>query len=215
MLAAMPAEVLARCPWTSALALSSRGTAELWSGHLGEASATLEAAAAAAPGNAHEQADCLGYLALADALRGRLNRAASTAAHAAPAGAGEHPAPVSPAAHVALAAAHVERNELRQAHAELKQAEAALRPHPDAMIATVACVVAARKALAEGHPDGAMDIARKARHGWSLPSWLDRRLSLLESRACAAAGGATSALDASGRANPASLEVAVTPARAW
>src|SRR5262249_34598919 len=40
-------------------------------------------------------------------------------------------------------------------------------------------------------------------------------LSLLESRACAAAGDATSALDAAGRADPASLEAAVTQAHAW
>jgi LuxR family maltose regulon positive regulatory protein len=219
LLEAVPAEVLARCPWMGTQALAGRGTAELWSGHLGEAAATLEAAIAAAPapGNAHERAGCRGYLALADALRGRLNRAAGTAAQASatPAGDDEPSAPLSPAAHVALAAVHVERNELRQAHGELKQAEAALRLHPDAMIGTVACIVAARKALAEGHPDGALEITRKARQGWSLPYWLDRRLALIESRACAAAGDATSALDAAGRADPASLEAAVAQAHAW
>ena len=48
---------------------------------------------------------------------------------------------------MALAAVHVERNELRQAHGELKRAEAALRLHPDRLTGTVACLVAARKAL--------------------------------------------------------------------
>ena len=72
--------------------------------------------------------------------------------------------------------------------AELKRAEAALRLHPDRMIGTVACIVAARKALAEGHPDGALEIVRKARQGGPLPYWLERRLAMLESRACAAAG---------------------------
>jgi LuxR family transcriptional regulator, maltose regulon positive regulatory protein len=220
MLEAVPPAVLARCPWAGAQALSGRGAVELWSGHLGEAAATFEAAAAAlpAPDSAHERAGCLGYLALAEALRGRLNRAVGTAAQAAatPAGdRGRFSAPISAAAHVALAAVHVERNELRQAHGELKRAEAALRLHPDRLTGTVACIVAARKALAEGHPDGAVEIIRKARRGGPLPSWLGRRLTTLESRACAAAGDAASALDAVGRADPASLEAVVTQAHAW
>jgi LuxR family maltose regulon positive regulatory protein len=217
MLAAMPTGVAARCPWVGAQVLSGRGAVELWSGHLGEAAATFEAAIAAIPAahSTHERAGCLGYLALADALRGRLNRAAGTAAQASEAGGERLSAPVSPAAHVALAAVHVERNELRQAHGELKQAEAALRLHPDRLTGTVACLVAARKAVAEGHPDSAVEIIRKARQGVPLPYWLERRLAMLESRACAAAGDAASALDTAGRADPASLEAAVTQAHAW
>ncbi len=212
MLAAVSTAVVARCPWIGAQVLSGRGAVELWSGHLGEAAATFEAAIAALPAadSTHERAGCLGYLALADALRGRLNRAAGTAGEAE-----RLPAPITPAAHVALAAVHVERNELRQAHGELKRAEAALRLHPDRLTGTVACLVAARKALAEGHPDSAVEIVRKARYGGALPYWLERRLAMLESRACAAAGDATSALDAAGRADPASLEAAVTQAHAW
>ena len=220
LLEALPTAVLARCPWIGAQALAGRGTVELWSGHLGEAAATFDDAIAAvpAPDNTHERAGCLGYLALADALRGRLNRAASIAAQTTvtPPGDSERiTAPISPAAHVALAVAHVERGELRQTHGELKRAEAALRLHPDKMIGTVACIVAARKALAEGHPHAAIEIVRKARRGWPLPYWLERRLAMLESRACAAAGDATSALDTAGRAGPASLEAAVTQAHAW
>ena len=212
MLAAVPTAVVARCPWIGAQVLSGRGAVELWSGHLGEAAATFEAAIAAVPAadSTHERAGCLGYLALADALRGRLNRATGTAGEAE-----RLPAPITPAAHVALAAVHVERNELRQAHGELKRAEAALRLHPDRLTGTVACLVAARKALAEGHPDSAVEIVRKARYGGPLPYWLERRLAMLESRACAAAGDATSALDAAGRTDPASLEAAVTQAHAW
>jgi LuxR family transcriptional regulator, maltose regulon positive regulatory protein len=212
MLAAVPTGVVARCPWIGAQVLSGRGAVELWSGHLGEAAATFEAAIATlpAPDSTHDRAGCLGYLALADALRGRLNRAASTAGDAE-----RLSAPISPAAHVALAIVHVERNELRQAHGELKRAEGALRLYPDRLTGTVACLVAARKALAEGHPDSAVEIARKARHGGPLPYWLERRLAMLESRACAAAGDALAALDAAGRADPASLEAAVTQAHAW
>jgi LuxR family maltose regulon positive regulatory protein len=212
MLAAVPTAVVARCPWIGAQVLSGRGAVELWSGHLGEAAVTFEAAIAAVPpaGSTHERAGCLGYLALADALRGRLNRAAGTAGDAE-----RLPAPITPAAHVALAAVHVERNDLRQAHGDLKRAEAALRLHPDRLTGTVACLVAGRKALAEGHPDSAVEIVRKARYGGPLPYWLERRLAMLESRACAAAGDATSALDAAGRTDPASLEAAVTQAHAW
>src|SRR5436305_1018372 len=136
---------------TGAQGLAGRGAVARWSGHRGVAAVTFEAAIAAVPAadSTHERADCLGYLALADALRGRLNRAGGTAAQAS-AGDGERlSAPVSPAAYVALAAVHVERNELRQAHGELKRAEAALRLHPDRLTGTVACLVAARKALAE------------------------------------------------------------------
>jgi len=220
MLEALPTATLARCPWISAEVLSGRGAVELWSGRLGDAAATFEAAVAVvpAPDSTHERACCLGYLALADAMRGRLNRAASVAAQASAAPAGDSErlsAAISPAAHIALAAVQVERNELRPAHAELKRAEAALRVHPDPMTAPVACIVAARKALAEGHPDGAMEIVRKARPGGPLPHWLERRLAVLESRACAAAGDAASALEAAGRADPGSLEAAVTQAHAW
>jgi LuxR family maltose regulon positive regulatory protein len=116
---------------------------------------------------------------------------------------------------VALASVHLERGALNQAHGQLKQAATALRLHPDPMIGTVASLVAARKTLAEGMPDGARQILRHARPGWPLPSWLERRVDLLESRACAALGDATSALRAAERADPASLEAAVALATAW
>ncbi len=76
------------------------------------------------------------------------------------------PAPITPAAHVALAAVHVERNDLRQAHGDLNGRKPPCWLHPDRLTGTVACLVAARKALAEGHPDSAVEIVRKARTGW-------------------------------------------------
>ena len=220
LLEAVPAGVLARLPQGRAQMLANRGTVEFWSGRLGEASATFEAAiaAAAAPGCAYERVASLGYLALLDALRGRLNRATRTVAEAAgtPVGEGDRrTVPLGPAIHVALASVHLERGELAQARGQLKQAATALHLHPDPMIGTVASLVAARKALAEGLPDGAMQILRHARPGWPLPAWLERRLDLLESRACAAAGDTTSALSAAERADPASLEGAVALTSAW
>src|SRR5215467_5107352 len=58
--------------------LYARGAVELWSGRPDEAVRILDSglAAAAAPGGERSRAGCLGYLALAAALRGRLCRAA-------------------------------------------------------------------------------------------------------------------------------------------
>jgi LuxR family transcriptional regulator, maltose regulon positive regulatory protein len=58
-------------------------------------------------------------------------------------------------------------------------------------------------------------IAR-ARHGWSPPSWLDHRLTLIESRAHAAAGDVSSAIGIAVRANPGtSLAATAALAHAW
>jgi LuxR family transcriptional regulator, maltose regulon positive regulatory protein len=54
--------------------------------------------------------------------------------------------------------------------------------------------------LAEGRGDTAAQIAARARAGWSVPAWLDQRLSLVESRACTAAGDIPAALAAAERA---------------
>jgi LuxR family maltose regulon positive regulatory protein len=220
LLEAIPAGLLARHPRVRAQVLAGRGALEFWSGRLGEATATFEAAIAAAPAPdcPCERVASLGYLALIDALRGRLSRALRMVAEAAgtPVGAGDRrTVPLGPAAHVALASVHLERGALPQAHGQLKQAAAALHLHPDPMIGTVASLVAARKTLAEGMPDAALQILRHARPGWPLPSWLERRIDLLESRACAALGDSTSALRAAERADPASLESAVALATAW
>jgi hypothetical protein len=55
----------------------------LWSGHLDQAARTLDSGmAATALGGEDERGDCLGSLALVEALRGRLSRAATLAAQA-------------------------------------------------------------------------------------------------------------------------------------
>ena len=80
----IPAGKLARHPDVRARVLSGRGAVELWSGHLDEAARVLQSAVAAetASGGEGEPADCLGHLALAEALRGRLRQAATLAAQA-------------------------------------------------------------------------------------------------------------------------------------
>jgi len=150
-----------------------------------------------------------GQLALVEALRGRLSRAAELAGQAVPADdahqpPGQHPdaAPL-----VALAWVHVARNELPAARAFLKQADAALGESPDKLIGAVAYLVAARGALAEGRATVAAQIITRARSGWLVPAWLDQQLSLVESRAWAAAGDVRAALAAAERAGDSAAAV--------
>ena len=218
----VPGDKTARHRDIRARVLSGRGAAELWSGHFDRAARTLVSAvaAAAAPGAEDDRADCLGQLALVEALRGRLCRAAALAAQATAAlAAGEHRPPVqnpSPAALVALAWVHLGHNELREARISLGQADAALGVSPDKLIGAVAYLVAAGGGLAEGRAAVAGQIIARARSGWPVPAWLDQRLSLVESRACAAAGDMAAALAAARRAGgDTSLEAAVTLAHVW
>ena len=103
----VPGDKLARHPDIRVRVLAGRGAVELWSGHLDEAAGVLQAAGGAesASGGQGEPADCLGYLALAEALRRRLRRAATVAGQAAARTVGQRrPVPhPSPAALVALA----------------------------------------------------------------------------------------------------------------
>jgi LuxR family transcriptional regulator, maltose regulon positive regulatory protein len=196
----VPGEILARHPGISVYRRVARGVAELWSGHLDEAVCVLGSgvAAASASGAEHEQAECLGYLALAEGLRGGLGRAAELAAQAAvPVTAGEpHPPvrPSSPVATVAMALVHMERNEMRETRSLLKRADAALGASPDKLIGTVAWLVAAHVGLAEGRTDVTAQCVAKARSGWRVPDWLEQKLTQVESQACLAAGHVQAAL---------------------
>jgi LuxR family maltose regulon positive regulatory protein len=222
MAGSVPMDKLARHPEIRARVLFGRGAVELWSGHLDEAARVLDAgaAAAAAPGGEHERAACLGHLALVEALRGRLRQAAKLADQATAAlTAGEQQPPahhLDPAALVALAWVHLERNEPREAGSRLTQAHAALSTSPDKLVSAVACLAAALGDLAAGHPTVAAEMAGKARCGWSVPPWLEQRLTLVESRARAAAGDIQAALAAAGRVgSDTPLEAAVALAHAW
>jgi LuxR family maltose regulon positive regulatory protein len=202
--------------------LFARGAAELWSGRFGEAACVLDAGmtAAAASGEDHERIDCLGHLALVEALRGHLARAAKLADEAttACAGAGQRSQGQQPrpAALAALAWVHLEHHELREARSRLKQLDTALRASPDRLIGAVACLAGAYGALAEGRAEVATQFVARARSAWSVPSWLEQRLSLAESRALAAAGDIEAALAAAKRADcESSPEAAVTLAHAW
>ena len=217
----VPGELLARHPGVRAHVLAGRGVVDLWSGHLGEAVGALGSgvAAATASGAEYEQAECLGYLALVEALRGGLSRAAELAARAAGAvTARERHSLVkrsNPAGTVAMAWVHLERNELREARSLLKQADAALGTSPDKLIGAVAWLVAAYVGLIETRAQATAQCVMKARSGWSVPDWLDQKLSEVESRACLTAGDVRAALAAAGSGDcDSSLEAAVMHARA-
>jgi LuxR family maltose regulon positive regulatory protein len=214
--------MLARHPGIRAHILAARGVVELWSGHLDEAACVLDSgmAAASASDAEYEQAECLGYLALVEGLRGGLCRAAELAAVAAvTVTAGEPHPPVrrsNPAATVAMALVHLERHELHETHSLLKQADAALGASPDKLIGTVAWLVAARAGLAEGRAHVTAQCLVKARSGWRVPDWLEQKLTEVESQACLAAGHVRAALAVAERIDrDSSLEAAIMHARAW
>jgi LuxR family maltose regulon positive regulatory protein len=220
LLSQIPDGMLARHPDISGRVLSGRGAVELWSGHLDEAASLLEGAVAAAtaPGRP-EPADCVAYLALVEAWRGRLRGAAELADRATAAlaacGRGRSGHYQDPAALIARAWVHLERNELREARRCVKQADTALDRAPDELIAAAAYLVAAGGALAEGRASVAVQIITRARSGRPIPPWIDQRLSMIQSRACAAAGDIQAALAAAGRAgSDDSPEAAVTLAHA-
>ena len=215
-------ERIARNRHIRAQLLSGHGAVELWAGHLDEAAHVFDlgAAAATASGAEDERANCLGHLALVEALRGRLSRAIELATQAPAAPAADERRPgvqrPNPAALAALAWVHLEHNELRRARRRLKQMDAALSVSPDKLIGAVAFLAAARSALAENHPEAAAQFVARARSGWPVPAWLDHQLSLAESRACMAAGDIEAALAAAKRAGgDSSLEAAATLAHAW
>ena len=201
--------------------LAGRGAVELWRGHLDAAARVLESgvAAAGAPGAEHERADCLGLLALVEALRGQLRRAAQLAAQATGAltSDGRPPGPRrSPGALVALAWVHLEHNEPRDARKKLKQARAALEARPDMLVGALAQLATAGTSLAEDRPALTAQALASARYGWTAPAWIEQRLNLAESRAALAAGDAEAALAAAERAGKdGSPEAAAALAHAW
>ena len=206
----MPEDLLMRHPDARMQVLAAMGAMEFWSGNLTSAASAFRAGAAVAATSAGEsdRADCVGNLALVEAIGGHLNRAVDAAADCA--AQAEHDSDqqaglMSPAAEVALACVHTERNELSLAADRLRRADAALRARPDKLTRAVACLVAGRRSLAQGRPAAALQMTQRARRNWSAPAWLEQRLTLLESRAHAAASDRRSAADAATKADAGSV----------
>jgi LuxR family maltose regulon positive regulatory protein len=219
----LPEDALARHPEIGGQLRAARVVLRFWSGrpwpgHLGTEAAGPDEGSAT-PGTARpDHAECCGYLALLDALQGRLLAAEQGSRVAGLSGAGSTAADRRrcAAAEVALALTHLERNELHEARDRLKRADTALRARPDKLASAAACLVAARYCLAQGDVGGAAGLIDRARQGWSPPGWLGDRLTLLESRAFAAAGDIRSAVAAAERAYPGtSLDATTALAQAW
>ena len=218
----LPESVRARHQELHVQMLAARGTLKLWAGGLDAAADAYGAGiAASTPSYPDERADCLGHLALLEALQGRLNRAVEHSAEAADAllgSRGDQAGHITAAASVALAAVHLQRTDMQEAQAQLKLAEAALRVSPDKLVSAVTCMVAARRHLAEGHAATATELIRQARQDWSSspPGWLELELTILESQAYLASGDIQAAVAAARRADPERVsDAAAALARAW
>jgi LuxR family transcriptional regulator, maltose regulon positive regulatory protein len=245
VLSRLPAGVLSGHQELALESLAVRGEAALWQGRFDDAerllaqatSSAAPAATAATAATADQTPDrtadraaivgkIVGSMALAEALCGRLVRAAefavrATADPASPmeADPGTEPPPNVPA-DTALALVYLERGDAAGTRAALRRAEAGLRTQRDRAAASLASLVAAWQYLAEGRCDGAVAMLAQASEGWSPPAWLDRRLALAEARAQALAGDAAAALDAVDRcarhtADPDTVDLDTATARAY
>jgi len=200
--------------------LAGRGSVALWAGRFDEAAAILQAGAATGHGPESDRgrAACLGQLALIEALHGRLGHATELAAQALGRpddGDSRLAGPISPVAELALAAVYLERNELARARRWEKRAAEALRGRPNRLMEAVACLVMARRSLAEGRPRAARDCVDRARQHWSPPAWLSHQLTLMDAWASTAASDFPAAIAAARQAGPeSSLDATAGLARA-
>jgi LuxR family maltose regulon positive regulatory protein len=226
----VPPEVLERHQHAVAQVLSGRGAVELWSGNpaaaadlFGQTARLLEEVIQGLePGRSELQARrneltaCRGYLALTEALRGRLNAAEEVAGSGTALlgdGRGRQP---DPASALALSFVRLEHGEFSACRAQLKVAHAALDAHPDRLASAVGSVVTARGSLAEGHARTVLETIEHARAGRPLPPLLDRVLALTELQAHAASGDGQAALEAARRFGSApGLDERVALSRAW
>jgi len=226
----IPQAVLARHQHAVAQVLRGRGAVELWSANLCSAADLFGRAArllddfvqGLGPGRPqlqarrNELAACRGYLALTEALRGRLNAAEQIAGSGtAVVGDGGARQP-DPASALALAFVRLEHGDLSASRARLKVADAALHAHPDQLASAVGSLVAARGSLAEGRTHTVLETIERARAGRPLPPLLDQLLARTELQALAASGDGRAALDAARRGGSQSaLDGRVALSRAW
>jgi LuxR family transcriptional regulator, maltose regulon positive regulatory protein len=182
-----------------ALIEGSRGRVELWAGRLDEAGASFKASAGAAedPGSRDQLRYALGNLALVEALRGRLGRAADLTSEAMhmpePSGSAGLPAT---AMHVARAWLDLEQCAIGEARIELGKARRARRDFPDACLSALSSILAARIEIAGGSPARALELLKTARTAAGSVPWLHRTMWLVEADAHIAAGSGHAAQEA-------------------
>lgn len=230
LLGRIPRTVLARHRHAAAQVLSGRAAVELWSGNPAAAAGLFAQAArlledvvgGLEPGRPelrarrNELAACRGYLALAEALRGRLNSAEEIAGSGTILLGDGRAGQPDPASALALAFVRLEHGELSASRARLMAADAALDTHPDRLASAVGSLVAARGSLAEGRVRTVLETIERARRGRSLPPLLDRVLALTELQTHVACGDGQAALGAARRIGSASApDARVALSRAW
>ncbi|WP_344595416.1 LuxR C-terminal-related transcriptional regulator [Actinomadura vinacea] len=218
LLGDVPDRLLDDRPELRALALAGRAGARAWDGRLPEAARLFEAALAAAEqaGGDFQRKRCLGDLALTEALRGNVVRAAELAARA-----GRLPEKsVSPegrrvaTAHLASAWEHLERWRIDAARTELARASLASSGCADPFSTAVQCLVRARAEMCRGRPEHALRDLRAAEAIVPRPGWLGRRLALAAAEAHESAGDVEAARrDAERAGGTAALDTAVVLAR--
>lgn len=161
----------------SALVLFSKGKAELRRGRLEHARSALASAAGLDVVHAHGafRADCLGQLALVDALGGHLSQAKGVAAESLSIAANTRVQPQdhSPAAHVALASVALEQYDLRAARAHVASAMASRLLATDPMCRGIAEGVLAGVERGDGRLRHALDrIAAACAIAAPVDRWL-------------------------------------------
>ena len=231
LLAKIPRSVLAVHQHAVTQVLSARGAVELWSGNLTSAAELLGRAARLLedvvqglepghpelPARRSELTACRGYLALTEALRGRLNLAEEIASTGAvPVNDGRARQPDAASA-LALAFVRLERGELTACRALLKTADGALAARPDGLASAVGSLIVARCSLAEGRMRAVLETIERVRCDRPLPPLLEQALAVTELQAHGACGDGQAALEAARRigSESASPEVRVALSRAW
>jgi LuxR family transcriptional regulator, maltose regulon positive regulatory protein len=170
-----------------ALVLADKASLLLWRGDVEAAEGALTDGVhtAEAAGCEPVLADCLGQLAVIDALRGRLRRAAEHAERAVTVAeaSGTPPADRPAAAEVALAWMRTDVGDLAAAREHVTTASVVADRGGDPMLASILGLVRGRLHRLGGDRQDARRAVAETRvraRGLQLPTWLDHRLRILE-----------------------------------
>lgn len=192
LLAIAPASCGARHPELALLLLAAKASAQSRCGSIDAAAATLrEAIDSAGPGCEAVKIECLGSLALIEACRGRLHRAAGLAGRALECadhhGLGAERRPVT--AQLALAWVEAERYDIDAVDQHLRDAQPQCSGGSDGTAAAAYAIVKSRRLQSRGELRGAVRLLREAAEAAPAPPpWLGRENLLAQARLLIAAG---------------------------
>jgi LuxR family maltose regulon positive regulatory protein len=205
-------------PETRALLLLATGVSHLSEGDIGAGREILAAAVRAAnvPGREYLRARCLAQLALAEALAGRLRRAADFAGRAVSVAErlGDVGGPRNPVADVALAWVNAEQVDCRRGRTHADVAGAAAQSWHDPVALGTLALARSRLLRAQGDLAGALAAirdVRSAKRSRPLSPWWASRLDAAEVVLLAAQGRHDAAIELTQRTTPADAP-ADTPA---